>query len=66
MMNTLQLQRHKDLFVILLCIGSFFAVMTVLSSIYSIVLIRSSGIYCSIMSLQKDDDKLCKLMQKIR
>ena len=66
MINTLMLQRNNNMFVILLAIGTVFAMVTLFSAIYGIYLIHSVGIYCSVMSIQKDDDQIFKLMERFQ
>lgn len=66
MIDALMLERNNNMFIILLSIGSLFAVITIGSGIYGIRLIRSEGIYCSVMSIQQDDDKIFGLMRKFQ
>lgn len=66
MLDTPTLIRNNNMFIILLGIGSMFAFITIFSGIYAIRLIGRSGIYCSIKAVQRDDDKIFRLMQTLQ
>eukprot|EP00484_Ammonia_sp_Unknown_P019024 CAMPEP_0197028460 /NCGR_PEP_ID=MMETSP1384-20130603/8138_1 /TAXON_ID=29189 /ORGANISM="Ammonia sp." /LENGTH=342 /DNA_ID=CAMNT_0042457465 /DNA_START=191 /DNA_END=1219 /DNA_ORIENTATION=- len=66
MIGVLMLQRNNSMFVILLGLGSLFAISTLFTTLYAVRMIHAAGIYCSVVSIQNDDDKAYELMAKFR
>eukprot|EP01083_Nonionella_stella_P021420 59413_1 len=63
-LNVSTLKRNENMFVFLMCVGSVFGGITLLSCIYGIFLTTKSGVYCTLKAIQKDDDQLFRLMQE--